>query len=134
MGDGRRWLNSGVIVGYSRDVRRLLTMAWKEYKTNPQLYQMYTDQQVLCHLLSDGSNIWTRAAVGIDHGSELALTTYKTSVNLGDVLGIDEIGRIVFANRTIPSIIHFNGPVHEKAAQIALARKNFPLLSGSVLA
>lgn len=134
IGDGRRWLNSGVIVGYARDVRRLLNMAWKEYKTNPQLYQMFTDQQVLCHLLSDGSNIWTRAAVGIDHGSEIALSTYKTSINLGDVLGIDKIGRVVFANRTVPSIIHFNGPFPEKQQQISFARNNFPSLSASVLA
>lgn len=26
----RKWLNSGVIVGYAKDIRRLLRMAWKE--------------------------------------------------------------------------------------------------------
>ena len=129
-GDGRRWLNSGVIVGYARDVRQLLKMAWHEYLSDPVLYRMYTDQQNLCHLVSDGSSIWTRASVGIDHASEVALTMYKTNVHLGDVLDVDEIGRIVFANRTVPSLIHFNGPKREKADQMAYAKSNFPLLAG----
>jgi hypothetical protein len=30
-GEARRWLNTGVIVGYARNLRKLLRMAWKEY-------------------------------------------------------------------------------------------------------
>jgi hypothetical protein len=127
-GGDRRWLNSGVLIGYASDMRRLLNLAWKEYQQHPTVYQVYTDQQVLCFLMSDGSNIWTRAAVAIDHKSELALTTYNMDIRLGQVLGVDEIGRIVFANRTVPAVIHFNGPKQEKVAQIAYARANFPLL------
>ena len=126
--DGRRWLNSGVIIGYARDIRHLLKLAWREYLSHPNVYRVYTDQQVLCFLMSDGASIWTRAAVGIDHKSEMALTTYGMDVQLGQILGVDGIGRIVFANRTVPAIIHFNGPKKEKAAQIAYARGNFPLL------
>ena len=129
-GEGRRWLNSGVIVGYARDVRRLLRLAWKEYLGSPAVYRAFTDQQLLCYLVSDGSSIWTRSAVGVDHFSELALTTYQTDIRMGQVLGVDQLGRIVFANRTVPSIIHFNGPKQEKAAQMAYAKANFPLLVG----
>ena len=128
---GRKWLNSGVMVGYARDVRRLLKRAWKEYLSAPLMYRAYTDQQVLCHLLSEGSTLWTRAAVGIDHASGVALTTYQTNIRFGDdVLGLDSYGRIVFSNRTIPSFIHFNGPKHEKERQMAYAKANFPVLSG----
>jgi hypothetical protein len=124
----RQWLNSGVIVGYARDIQRFMKLAWKEYMNHQSMYQAYTDQQVLCFLMSDGSSIWTRAAVGIDHKSELALTTYGMDIRLGQIIGTDDIGRIVFSNRTIPPIIHFNGPKQEKAAQIAYALSNFPLL------
>ncbi len=127
-GGGRKWLNSGVIVGYARDVWRLLRLAWKEYRTNPAVYRAFTDQQLLCYLVSDGSNIWTRSAVGVDHFSELALTTYQTDIRIGHVLGVDALGRIVFSNRTIPSIIHFNGPTHEKTAQMEYAKAHFSLL------
>jgi hypothetical protein len=128
---GRKWLNSGVMVGYARDVRRLLKRAWKEYLSAPLMYRAYTDQQVLCHLLSEGTTLWTRAAVGIDHASEVALTTYQTNIRLeGDVLGLDSFGRIVFSNRTIPTLIHFNGPKQEKERQMAYAKANFPALSG----
>ena len=92
------------------------------------MYQMYTGQQILCFLMSDGSSIWTHAAVAIDHRSELALTIYSTDIRLGQVLGVDEIGQNVFANRTVPALIHFNWPKQEKAAQIAYARAKFPLL------
>ncbi len=74
------------------------------------------------------TNIWTRAAVGIDHSSELALTTYQTDIRIGQVLGLDSLGRIVFSNRTVPSIIHFNGPKDAKAAQMKYAKANFQLL------
>ena len=124
----RVWPNSGVIVGYARDIRRLLRLAWKEYRTDPVMYRAYTDQQLLCFLVSDGSTIWTRASVGIDHLSELALTTYKTDIRIGQILGFDPIGRIVFANRTIPAIIHFNGPPPEKRAQMDYAKVYFPQL------
>lgn len=127
-GDGRRWLNSGIIVGYAGDMKMLLKLAWREYLQHPGMYRMYTDQQILCFLMSDGASIWSRASVAIDHRSELALTTYNMDIRLGQVLGVDEIGRIVFANRTVPALIHFNGPKQEKAAQIAYARANFPLL------
>ena len=123
----RIWLNSGVIVGYAQDIRRLLRLAWREYKTNPPLYKAFTDQQLLCFLVSDGSTVWSRAAVGIDHGSEVALTTYRTDIQ--SVLGVDPMGRMVFSNRTVPPIIHFNGPAREKASQMEYARANFPLLS-----
>jgi hypothetical protein len=126
--EGRTWLNSGVIVGYAKDIRHLLRMAWKEYRQHPTVYRAYTDQQLMCYLISDGSNIWTRAAVGIDHMSELALTTYQTDIHLGQVLGLDELGRVVFSNRTTPSIIHFNGPRNQKAYQMNYAKTNFPLL------
>lgn len=122
----RKWLNSGVLVGYARDVRRLLRLAWKEYRLHPRLYQAYTDQQILCFLVSDGSNVWTRAAVGIDHASAVALTTYATDIRL--LLGVDSLGRIVFENRTVPAIIHFNGPQPGKAEQMAYARMHFPLI------
>ena len=112
---GRMWLNSGVIVGYAGDIRTLLSMAWEEYLDYPSVYRAHTDQQLLCFLMSDGSNIWTRASVGIDHMSEVALTTYMTDIRIGQVLGIDETGRVVFSNRTVPPIIHFNGPKNQKA-------------------
>lgn len=130
--DGRMWLNSGVIVGYAQDIRLLLRMAWKEYLAHPVVYRSHTDQQLLCFLMSDGSNLWTRAAVGIDHQSEVALTTYWTDIRIGQVLGLDSMGRIVFSNRTIPSIIHFNGPTDVKAAQMQYAKANFPLLQPQV--
>ena len=121
-------MNSGVLIGYAREVRRFLQLAWQEYLRHPAAYRDYTDQQILCFLVSDGSSIWTRAAVAIDHKSELALTTYGMDIRLGQVLGMDDIGRIVFANRTVPSIIHFNGPSQQKAAQMAYAMIHFPLL------
>ena len=74
-----------------------------------------------------------RAAVAIDHRSEIALTTYKTDITMGPVLGLDELGRIVFSNRTIPSFIHFNGPKEEKRAQMEYALANFPLLNEAKL-
>lgn len=123
--ENRRWLNSGVLVGYARDVRRLLRLAWSEYRAHPRLYQVYTDQQLLCHLVSEGSNLWTRAAVGIDHASALALTTYDMDIRH---LGVDSFGRMVFENRTVPSLIHFNGPQPGKADQLGYARAHFPLL------
>ena len=86
---------------------------------HPAVYRAHTDQQLLCFLVSDG---WSRASVGIDHRSEMALTTYKT-----EVLGFDSIGRMVFSNRTTPAIIHFNGPAHEKASQIAYAKAHLLL-------
>ncbi len=131
-GNERKWLNSGVIVGYARDIRKFLKLAWKEYLTNPPLYHMYTDQLLVCFLLTDGSNIWSRASVGIDHASNLAVTTYQTDVRIGQVLGLDDIGRVVFANRTIPCIIHFNGPKKEKMAQMAYAKTNFPLVHSAM--
>jgi hypothetical protein len=130
---GRAWLNSGAMVGYAGDIRRLLRMAWREYREHASVYRAFTDQQLLCFLLSDGASIWTRAVVGIDHMSELALSTYRTDVRLGGpgrVLGLDTLGRVVFSNRTVPAIIHFNGPAAEKAGQIEYAREHFPLLSG----
>jgi hypothetical protein len=60
--------------------------------------------------------------------SEIALSTYNTDIRFGQVLGMDLKGRIVFANRTIPAIIHFNGLGDEKRAQMSYAIKNFPLL------
>ena len=128
---GRAWLNSGAMVGYAGDIRRLLRMAWREYRAHASVYRAFTDQQLLCFLLSDGASIWTRAVVGIDHMSELALSTYRTDVRLGGrVLGLDTLGRVVFSNRTVPAIIHFNGPAAEKAGQIEYARGHFPLLLG----
>jgi len=124
----RRWLNSGVIVGYAKDIRKLLRMAWREYRAHPAVYRAHTDQQLLCFLLSDGSTIWSRASIGIDHLSRMALTTYQTDME--QVLGVDSIGRMVFFNRTTPAVIHFNGPSYEKASQIKYAKEHFPLLSG----
>ena len=89
---------------------------------HPAVYRAHTDQQLLCFLVSDG---WSRASVGIDHRSEMALTTYKTEIQ--QVLGFDSIGRMVFSNRTTPAIIHFNGPAHEKASQIAYAKAHLLL-------
>jgi hypothetical protein len=128
--NGRRWLNSGVIIGYARDIRRLLRLAWKEYVAHPDVYRATTDQQLLCFLMSDGATVWTREAVAIDHMSEAALTTYQTDIVLDGVgpLSLDEWGRIVFDNRTVPAIIHFNGPKAEKAAQMRYARAHFPLV------
>jgi hypothetical protein len=126
--DGRVWLNSGFIVGYARDIRELLRLAWREYLAHPDVYRAHSDQQLLCFLVSDGSTVWTRAAIGIDHLSELALTTYQTDIRAGQVIGFDSIGRVVFSNRTVPAIIHFNGPKHVKAAQMQYAKDNFPLL------
>jgi hypothetical protein len=125
---GRAWLNSGVMVGYAKDIRELLRMAWREYKTAPELYQTYTDQNLMCFLLAEGGSIWVRAAVGIDHMSELALTTFNMDIRIGQVLGLDTMGRIVFANRSVPAMIHFNGHARHKTAQIAYAKANFPLL------
>jgi hypothetical protein len=128
--DGRRWLNSGVIIGYARDLRKLLRLAWKEYVSHPAIYRAMTDQQLLCFLMSDGATVWTRESVGIDHMSETALTTYQTDIVLDGVgpLSMDDMGRIVFENRTVPAIIHFNGPKAEKAAQMQYARAYFPLV------
>ena len=125
---GRAWLNSGALVGYASDIRYFLRLAWKEYKQHPVMYRAYSDQQVLCYLMSDGATVWTRASVGIDHMSEVALSMYQTNIQIGQVLGFDTIGRIVFFNRTVPAIIHFNGPKDVKAAQIEYAIKHFPLL------
>jgi len=127
---GRLWPNSGAMVGYAGDIRRLLRLAWKEYLEHTPVYRAHTDQQLLCFLVSDGSSIWTRAAVGIDHMSEIALSMYKTDVRVnGQVLGLDTLGRVVFANRSVPAIIHFNGPAAEKHEQIEYARAHFPLLA-----
>ena len=117
---GRGWRNSGVIIGYARDIRRLLRLAWKEYLNHPAMYRAMTDQQLMCFLVSDGATVWTRESVGIDHLSEAALTTYQTDIILDGAgpLSIDDRGRIVFDNRTVPAIIHFNGPKSEKAAQM----------------
>jgi hypothetical protein len=126
---GRRWLNTGVIVGYARDIRKVLRLAWKEYKTHPAVYKAFTDQQLVCFLVSDGSTIWTRAAVGIDHMSEVALSTYQTDIRVdGTMLGLDELGRIMFSNRSVPAFIHFNGPRQQKAAQMEYAKRHFPLI------
>jgi hypothetical protein len=122
---GRAWPNSGVVVGYAKDIRHLMRMAWREYQTNTTLYLAYTDQQLLCYLVSDGATLWTRAAVGVDHESEIALTTYQTNLQ---TLGFDQYGRVVFSNRTVPPIIHFNSPNDIKASQIQYAKANFPLL------
>ena len=128
-GKGRRWLNTGVIVGYAKDIRKLLRMAWKEYKIHPALYKAYTDQQLMCFLVSDGSTVWTRAAVGIDHMSEVALSTYQTDIRLdGTMLGLDAVGRIMFANRSAPAFIHFNGPSRQKGVQREYAKRHFPLI------
>ena len=126
---GRVWLNTGVVVGYARAIRRLLRLAWREYRTAPAMYRAYTDQQVLCALVAEGATPWTRASVAIDHGSELALTTYNMLVELGHELTLDARGRIVFLNETTPALIHFNGPPEQKAAQLEYARAHFPLLS-----
>ena len=127
---GRRWLNSGVIIGYARDLRRLLRLAWREYRSHPAVYRAATDQQLLCFLMSDGATIWTRESVGIDHLSEAALTTYQTDITLNGAgpLSLDNMGRIVFDNRTVPAIIHFNGPKSEKEAQMRYAKAHFPLV------
>jgi hypothetical protein len=130
---GRPWLNSGVIVGYAPDIRKFLRMAWKEYQLHPAMYMEFTDQLVVCHLMSEGSTVWTRASVGIDHLSEIALSTYKTDLRSGQVIGFDSVGRVVFSNRTVPAIIHFNGPSNEKQEQIRYATKNFPLLQALVV-
>lgn len=121
----RIWLNSGVIIGYAKDIRRLLRLAWKEYLLHPNVYRAHTDQQLLCFLMSDGATIWTREAVGIDHESQAALTTYQT--DLGQALSFDSQGRVVFENRTVPALIHFNGPPQPKAAQMEFAQRHFPL-------
>jgi hypothetical protein len=125
---GRPWLNSGVIVGYAPDIRKFLRMAWKEYQLHPAMYRAFTDQLIVCHLMSEGSTVWTRASVGIDHSSEIALSMYNTDVRIGQVIGLDSLGRIVFSNRTVPAFIHFNGPKNEKKEQIEYATENFPLL------
>ena len=122
---GRVWLNSGVIIGYAKDIRRLLRMAWKEYRLHPDVYRAHTDQQLLCFLMSDGATIWTREAVGIDHESKAALTTYQT--DLRTALSFDSQGRVLFQNRTVPAIIHFNGPPKVKAEQMHFAQRHFPL-------
>jgi hypothetical protein len=98
---GRSCLNSGALVGYASDIRYFLRLAWKEYKQHPVMYRAFTDQQVLCDLMSDRSTVWTRAAVGIDHMSEAALSTYAANIRIGQVLGFDTIGHIVFSNRTV---------------------------------
>jgi len=121
---GRVWLNSGVIIGYAKDIRRLLRMAWREYLLHPDVYRAHTDQQLLCFLMSDGATIWTREAVGIDHDSHAALTTYQT--DLREALSFDSQGRVLFQNRTVPAIIHFNGPPQGKAEQMAFAQRHFP--------
>jgi hypothetical protein len=121
----RMWLNSGVIIGYAKDIRRLLRLAWKEYLLHPEVYRAHTDQQLLCFLMSDGATIWTREAVGIDHESQAALTTYQT--DLRQALSFDAQGRVVFENRTVPALIHFNGPPQLKAAQMDFAQRHFPL-------
>jgi len=128
---GRRWLNSGVIVGYARDIRRLLRLAWREYLEHQDVYKAYTDQQLLCFLMSDGATIWTRKSVGIDHQSDIALTTYRMDISVEGAgqLSLDDKGRIVFENRTIPAIIHFNGPKNEKEGQMNYARLHFPLVA-----
>jgi hypothetical protein len=64
--------------------------------------------------------------------SEVALTTYQTDVRIGHVLRLDDLGRIVFSNRTVPPIIHFNGPKNEKAFQMKYAKANFPLLQNPI--
>jgi hypothetical protein len=91
-----------------------------------------TDQQLMCFLVSDGTTIWTRESVGIDHLSEAALTTYQTDIVLDGAgpLSLDDKGHIVFDNRTVPAIIHFNGPKSQKAAQMRYARAHFPLVKG----
>jgi hypothetical protein len=122
---GRVWLNSGVIIGYAKDIRRLLRMAWKEYRLHPEVYRAFTDQQLLCFLMSDGATIWTREAVGIDHDSQAALTTYQT--DLREALSFDSQGRVVFNNQTVPALIHFNGPPKVKAEQMEFAQRHFPL-------
>lgn len=127
--NGRVWLNSGVIIGYAKDIRRLLRMAWKEYKLYPAVYRAHTDQQLICFLMSDGATIWTREAIGIDHESKAALTTYQT--DLKEALSFDSKGRVVFENRTIPAIIHFNGPPEIKRQQMEFAKKHFPLWPSS---
>jgi len=95
---GRMWLNSEVIIGYAKDIRRLLRLAWKEYLLHPDVWRAYTDQQLLCFLMSDGATIWTREAVGIDHESDTSFD---------------------FQNR---AVIHFNGPPDSKQEQ-----RHFPL-------
>jgi hypothetical protein len=126
--EGRRWLNSGVLIGYARDLRRLLRMAWREYRRHPAVYRAQTDQQLLCFLLSDGATLWVREAVGIDHASAVALSTYD--MDLYTELTFDADGRVVFdrnQNRTVPTFVHFNGPPEMKAAQMGFAAERFPL-------
>ncbi len=131
---GRMWLNTGVMMGYARDIRKLLRWAWKEYRAHPAMYMAHTDQQLICFLVSDGSSIWTRASVGIDHMSKMALNTYQTDIRIGGtMLGLDAVGRIMFDNRSVPAFIHFNGPSRLKMAQMEYAKTNFPLIRESTL-
>ena len=96
--DGPHWtghLNSGVLIGYAGAMRRLLRQAWHEYLTDPPTYRLFTDQQLLCFLLgAEGSTLWTRASVGIDHASAATLCTYRRDLDT-DVT-IDALGRVVF--------------------------------------
>jgi hypothetical protein len=129
---GRRWLNSGVLIGYARDLRRLLRMAWREYRRHPDVYRAHTDQQLLCFLLSDGATVWVRESVGIDHESAVALSTYD--MDLSRELTFDAHGRVVYdrsLNQTVPTFVHFNGPPATKAAQMAFAEARFPLWPSS---
>jgi hypothetical protein len=79
-GNAPRWPISGVVVGYAREIRRLLRMAWLEC--------LGEDQHTMCHLMLDGSSIWARASIGIDHANAVAC-------------GVDEIGRFMFSNASI---------------------------------
>jgi hypothetical protein len=39
----------------------------------------------------------------------------QTDISLdGTMLGLDALGRIMFSNRSVPALIHFNGPRHQK--------------------
>jgi hypothetical protein len=115
MASGRRVLIAGkessgcAITGYARDIRRLLRLAWKESLSRPPTN--LTDQQLMRFLVSDGATVWTRESVGIDRPSEAEPTAYRTDLILDGVgaLGLDDGGRIVFDNRTVPAIIRFHG-------------------------
>ena len=114
MASGRRILIAGnessdaVLTGYARDVRRLLRLAWKECLSRPSTN--LTDRHLTRFLMADGATVWTRESVGIDLSSE-AEPAYQTDLILNGIgaLGLDDFGRIVFDNRTVPAIIRSNG-------------------------
>jgi hypothetical protein len=65
----------------------------------------------VCFLQSDGATIWTRESVGVVFSGGAGLTTHQTDIALDGAgpLSMDDRGRIVFDNRTVPAIIRGRG-------------------------